>query len=31
MEVVETTANGGFSANSATDVYDECNIVWSGF
>jgi len=31
MEVVEIMANGGFSTNSATDVYDECNIVWSGF
>jgi ribonuclease HI len=30
MEVVETMANGGFSANSAAAVYDECNIVWSG-
>jgi len=27
MEVVETMANRGFSANSAAAVYDECNIV----
>ena len=27
MEVVETMANGGFLANSAVAVYDECNIV----
>jgi hypothetical protein len=30
MEVVETMANGGFSANSVSAVCDECNIVWSG-
>ena len=27
MEVVETMNNGGFSANSAAALYDECNII----
>ena len=31
MEVVETTKEGGFSVNSAADIYDECIIIWSGF
>jgi hypothetical protein len=31
MEVVQTMENGGFSANSAATLYDECNIIWSGF
>jgi len=31
MEVVEITRNGGFTANSAAAIYDECNIVWDGF
>lgn len=31
MEVVEIMENAGFTANSAVAVYDECNIVWSGF
>ena len=31
MEVVKTMANGGFSTNSVAVMYDECNIVWSGF
>jgi len=22
---------GGFSANSAAAIYDDCNIIWSGF
>jgi hypothetical protein len=30
-EVVEITRNGGFTANSAAAIYDECNIVWGGF
>ena len=31
MEVVETMKEGGFSANSAAAIYDECIIIWSGF
>ena len=31
MEVVETTKEGGFSANSAAAIYDECSTIWSGF
>ena len=31
MEVIEIMSNGGFTANSAAAIYDECNIVWSGF
>jgi ribonuclease HI len=31
MEVVETMKDGGFTTNSAAAVYDECNIIWSGF
>lgn len=31
MEVVEIMENEGFTANSAAAIYDECNIVWSGF
>ena len=31
MEVIEIMSNGGFTANLAVIVYDECNIVWSGF
>jgi hypothetical protein len=31
MEVVETMKDGVFSANSATAIYDECIIIWSGF
>ena len=31
MEVIEIMGNGGFSANSVAAIYDECNIVWSGF
>ena len=31
MEVVEIMGNGGFMANSAVAIYDECNIAWSGF
>ena len=31
MKVVEIISNGGFTANSAAAIYDECNIIWSGF
>ena len=31
MEVVEIMSCGGFTANSAAAVYDECNTVWSRF
>jgi hypothetical protein len=31
MGVVEIMENEGFTANSAAAIYDECNIVWSGF
>jgi hypothetical protein len=31
MEVVDTMKDGGFTANSAATLYDECNIIWSGF
>jgi len=31
MEVVQTMKDGGFTANSATALYDECNIIWSRF
>jgi len=31
LEVVETMGNGGFTANSAAAIYDECSIVWNGF
>lgn len=31
MEVVQRMKDGGFSANSAGALYDECNIIWSGF
>jgi uncharacterized LabA/DUF88 family protein len=31
MEVVEITGDRGFTAISAAAIYDECNIVWSGF
>jgi hypothetical protein len=31
MEVVQIMKDGGFSANSAAAIYDECNIIWSDF
>lgn len=31
MEVVEIMKDGGFLANSAAAIYDDCNIIWSGF
>ena len=31
MEVVQTIKDGGFSTNLAAVLYDECNIIWSGF
>ena len=31
MEVVEIMENDSFTANSAASIYDECNIVCSGF
>lgn len=31
MEVVQIMQDRGFSANSAAPIYDECNIMWSGF
>jgi len=31
MEVVQIMKEGGFSANSAAAIYDDCNIIWSGF
>ena len=31
MEVVEIMENDSFTANSAASIYDECNIVLSGF
>jgi hypothetical protein len=31
MEVIQTMKEGGFIANSAAALYDECNIIWSGF
>jgi len=30
MEVVEVMKNGGFTANSAAAIYDECITVWGG-
>ena len=31
MEVVQIMSDSGFTANSAAPIYDECNLVWSGF
>jgi hypothetical protein len=31
MEIVQTIKDGGFTANSAATLYDECIIIWSGF
>ena len=31
MEVVEIMENDSFTVNSAASIYDECNIVCSGF
>jgi hypothetical protein len=31
MEVVDTMKDGGFTVNSAAALYDEFNIIWSGF
>lgn len=31
IEVVQTMEDGGFTANSAAAIYDECNIIWSDF
>jgi ribonuclease HI len=31
LEIVQTTENRGFTANSAAAIYDECNIVWNRF
>jgi len=31
MEVVHIMKDGGFSANSTAAIYDDCNIIWSGF
>lgn len=31
IEVVETMTNGDYLTNSGATMYDECNIVWSGF
>jgi hypothetical protein len=31
MEVVQMMDNGGFSVTLAAALYDECNIIWSGF
>ena len=30
-EVVETMKEGGFMANLAAAIYDECIVIWSGF
>jgi hypothetical protein len=29
--VVETMNNGGFSATASAVIYDDCNVLWSGF
>lgn len=31
MEVVQIMTDGGFTANSAAAIYEDCNILWSGF
>jgi hypothetical protein len=31
MQLVDTMTNGGFSATSSAAIYDDCNILWSGF
>jgi ribonuclease HI len=31
MGVVDKMKDGGFTANSTTALYDECNIIWSDF
>jgi len=31
MKVVQIMMEGGFSANLAAAVYDDCNTIWSGF
>ena len=31
MEVIEIMENEGFTTNSSSRIYDECNIVLSGF
>jgi hypothetical protein len=31
MEVVQIMSDSGFMANSAAPIYDECNLVWTGF
>ena len=31
MEVVEIMGDGGFTANSAAAIYDECITIWLGF
>jgi ribonuclease HI len=31
VEVVDTMKDGGFTANSAAALHDECNIIWSEF
>jgi hypothetical protein len=31
IEVVQIMKDGGVSANSAVAIYDDCNIIWSGF
>jgi hypothetical protein len=31
MEVVDIMGDGGFTANSAVAIYDECNTIWLGF
>jgi hypothetical protein len=30
-QMVQTMKDGGFSATSAAAIYDDCNILWSGF
>jgi len=31
IEVIQIMKEGGFSANSAAAIYDDCNTIWSGF
>jgi len=31
LEVVQIMSDSGFTANSVAPIYDECNLVWTGF
>jgi hypothetical protein len=31
VQVIDTMKDGGFSATTSATIYDDCNMLWSGF